>query len=64
MLSLFNRLADGFPDRQPAARGSIYSEPKSLQDWVNALPLANGLAAARSLLHTQYRAFMLTCKPC
>ncbi len=52
MLSLFKRLAEGFPDRQVPARGSMFAEPKGLQDWVNALPLANGLAAARSLLQT------------
>jgi cyclic-di-GMP-binding protein len=30
----------------------MHAEPKGLHDWVQALPLANGLAAARSLLQT------------
>lgn len=52
MNSLFKRLAEGLPDRQAPARGSLHAEPKGLQDWIAALPLANGLAAARSLLQT------------
>jgi hypothetical protein len=52
MTSLFKRLAEGFPDRVPAPRGSLHAEPKGLQDWVEALPLANGLAAARTLMQT------------
>ncbi len=52
MTSLYKRLAEGFPDRQPPTRGSMHAEPKGLQEWVDALPLANGLAAARSLLQT------------
>ncbi len=50
MSSLFKRLAEGFPDRQSPARGSIHAEPKGLIEWVHGLPLANGLAAARMLL--------------
>ncbi len=52
MSSLFKRLAENFPDRQTPVRGSLHADPKGLNDWVNALPLANGLAAARSLLQT------------
>ncbi len=50
MSSVYQRLAEGFPERHAPARGSIHSEPKGLIDWVQGLPLANGLSAARMLL--------------
>lgn len=52
MSTLFKRLAEGIPERAAPARGSIHADAKGLQAWVEALPLANGLAAARSLLQT------------
>jgi hypothetical protein len=45
MSSLYERLADGLPERHPPGRNSFQTEPKALKAWLDALPMANPSAA-------------------
>ena len=51
MSSLYERLADGLPERHPPGRNSFQTEPKALKAWLDALPMANPSAAARLLFN-------------
>jgi len=50
MKSSYQQLANGIPAQSAPMRGSMFAGSKGLPDWLNGLPLANGLAAARLLL--------------
>ncbi len=50
MSDLYQRLAQGFPERALPTRTSLPTDARGFSQWVNALPLANALAASRTLL--------------
>lgn len=50
MSTLFQRLANGLPERHVPRRNSFASDAKSLRQWLAQLPLANPGATARLLI--------------
>lgn len=50
MSDLYQRLANGFPERAAPTRSSIPTDARGIVQWVAALPLANALSASRLLL--------------
>ena len=50
MSALFERLANGLPERHVPRRNSFASDAKSLRKWLAQLPLANPGATARLLI--------------
>ena len=50
MSDLYQRLANGFPERAAPTRPSIPTDTRGILQWVSALPLANALSASRVLM--------------
>jgi len=50
MSAIFQRLAKALPERHAPGKNSFATEPKSLRDWIEHLPLANPNATARLLI--------------
>ncbi|MGE3105406.1 MAG: hypothetical protein AB7F83_06225 [Lysobacterales bacterium] len=50
MTAMYPRLARDFPAQSVPEKGSAHASVKALGDWLQSLPLANGLSAARTLL--------------
>jgi len=50
MSAMYQRLGLDFPAQVVPDKGSAQASPKALADWLQSLPLANGLSAARTLL--------------
>ncbi|MGH8040645.1 MAG: hypothetical protein ACREPN_01230 [Rudaea sp.] len=50
MSSLFERLAEGLPERHVPRRNSFATDAKSLRQWLGQLPLANPAATSRLLI--------------
>lgn len=49
MTSLYRRLGEGLTARQPPAKDAFQTDPRTLRQWIAALPMANAGASARLL---------------